>query len=322
MRFLRRVFPDPFIAILILTVVLASLLPARGVLGTALGVVATAAIVLLFFLHGVRLPRENLAAAVVHWRLHLVILGTTFVFFPLLGLAAAKSFPPLLSPSLWTGVLFLCALPSTVQSSIAFTSMARGNVAGTVTAAAASNLLGIVLTPLIIGSLVQVQGGAVPLSGVWKIVLQLLLPFTLGHLCRPWLGGWAANRKGLLSFTDRGTIVLAVYSAFSAAVVAGIWHSVPLTQLLNLVAVCTALLTVALTVTGFGAHALGFSREDAISIVFSGSKKSLVSGVPMARVLFAGAEVGAAVLPVMIYHQLQLMVCAWIARHHAAREPT
>jgi solute carrier family 10 (sodium/bile acid cotransporter), member 7 len=318
--FLRRLFPDPFIAVLVLTVVLATVLPARGPFASAVSVVATAAIVLLFFLHGVRLPRENLTAAVVHWRLHLTILATTFIFFPLLGLALAKAFPSLLTPQLWTGVLYLCALPSTVQSSIAFTSMARGNVAATVTAAAASQLIGILLTPVIIGSLVQVHGGAVSLSGVWKIVAQLLLPFMLGHLCRPWLGEWAAARKALLAFTDRGTIVLAVYSAFSAAVIGGIWHSVPAASLATLLAICIAILAVVLTVTRYAARAFGFSREDEISIVFCGSKKSLVSGVPMARVLFAGPEVGAAVLPVMIYHQIQLMVCAWIARRYADGE--
>ncbi len=311
---LRRLFPDPFIAVLVLTVVLATVLPARDVFATAISVLATAAIVVLFFLHGVRLPRENLTAALAHWRLHLTILVATFVFFPLLGLGLAKAFPSLLTPSLWTGVLFLCALPSTVQSSIAFTSMARGNVAGTVTAAAASQFVGILLTPVIVGSIVQVHGGAVSLSGVWKIVLQLLLPFVIGHLCRPWLGEWAAGRKGLLSFTDRGTIVLAVYSAFSAAVIGGIWHTVPTASLLALLALCIVILAIALAATRYAARALGFSREDEISIVFCGSKKSLVAGVPMARVLFAGPAVGAAVLPVMIYHQIQLMVCAWIAR--------
>jgi sodium/bile acid cotransporter 7 len=319
--FLRRIFPDPFIAVLILTVVLATVLPAQGAVASAVSIVTTAAIVLLFFLHGVRLPRENLTAALVHWRLHVTILVITFVLLPLTGFALAKAFPGLLPQPLWTGVLFLCALSSTVQSSIAFTSMAGGNVAGTVTSAAASNLLGIVLTPVIIGSLVQLHGGAVSLSGVWKIVLQLLLPFTVGHLLRPWLGAWAAGRKALLSHTDRGTIVLAVYSAFSAAVIAGIWRAVPVSSLLILLAVCAVILAVALTITRSAARVFRFAREDEISIVFCGSQKSLVSGVPIARVLFAGPEVGFAVLPVMIYHQMQLMVGAWIARRYAAQEP-
>jgi sodium/bile acid cotransporter 7 len=211
-------------------------------------------------------------------------------------------------------------LPSTVQSSIAFTSMARGNVAGTVASAAASNLIGIALTPVLIGLLAHAHGSGVSLSGVWKIVLQLLLPFALGHLLRPWLAGWAARQKALLSFIDRGTIVLAVYSAFSAAVIAGIWQQVPVPRLLILVALCACMLTAIVLITRGVARLLGFAREDEISLVFCGSQKSLVSGVPMARVLFAGSEVGAAVLPVMIFHQLQLMTCAWLARRYAARQ--
>ena len=316
---LRKLIPDPFIAILVLTVVLASLLPVRGAAADAVGTLATAAIVLLFFLHGARLPRENLVAALGHWRLHGAILATTFVVFPLLGLALATALPGLLPGPLWTGVLFLCALPSTVQSSIAFTSIARGNVAGTVASAAASNLIGILLTPVIIGLLAQAHGGAISFSGVWKIVLQLLLPFTTGHLLRPWLGPWVARRKKLLSFTDRSTIVLAVYSAFSAAVIAGIWHDVPLPRLAVLIGICAFLLTAILLLTRYAARLMGFAVEDEISIVFCGSKKSLVSGVPMARVLFGAADVGAIVLPVMIFHQMQLMVCAWLARRYGAR---
>jgi solute carrier family 10 (sodium/bile acid cotransporter), member 7 len=315
----RKLIPDPFITVLILTVVLASLLPVQGRAAEAVSTFATGAIVLLFFLHGARLPRENLIAAIGHWRLHLAILLTTFVLFPLLGLLLATILPRALPAALWTGVLFLCALPSTVQSSIAFTSIARGNVAGTVASAAASNLLGIALTPVIMGFLAHAHGGAIAFSGVWKIVLQLLLPFAGGHLLRPWLAEWVSRRKAVLSYTDRSTIVLAVYSAFSAAVVAGIWREVPLPSLLLLIAVCAFVLTAVLLLTRYAARLLGFGVEDEISIVFCGSKKSLVSGVPMARVLFGAADVGAIVLPVMIFHQMQLMVCAWLARRYGAR---
>ncbi len=317
---LRKLIPDPFITVLLLAIALATLLPVSGAVAGLLGYLATAAIMFLFFLHGVRLPRENVVAAVLHWRLHLKILAMTFAVFPLLGFALAKAFPQLLPQPLWVGVLFLCALPSTVQSSIAFTSMARGNVAATVASAAASNLLGIALTPLIVGLLAHAQGAGVSFSGVWKIFLQLLAPFVIGHLLRPWLGTWAARQKAILSYIDRGTIVLAVYSAFSAAVIAGIWQQVPIPTLLILTALCATLFTAAVLLTSFGARLLGFSREDEVAIVFCGSLKSLVSGVPMARVLFPGAEVGAAVLPIMIFHQMQLMVCAWLARRYASRD--
>ncbi|MEP7313033.1 MAG: bile acid:sodium symporter family protein [Pseudomonadota bacterium] len=312
--------PEPFFAVLLLSIVLATVFPVSGNAASQVGAIATAAIVLLFFLHGLRLPREHLVAAVAHWRLHLAILGSTFIALPLMGFALSSALPGLLPRPLWIGLLFLCVLPSTVQSSIAFTSMARGNVAAAVASAAASNLIGIVLTPVLIGLLVQAHGNGVTFSGVWKIVLQLLLPFAVGHLLRPWLSGWAGRQKSLLSFIDRGTIVLAVYSAFSAAVIAGIWQQVPISRLLILVALCACLLTAILLLTRGAARLLGFAREDEIALVFCGSQKSLVSGVPMARVLFAGSEVGAAVLPVMIFHQLQLMTCAWLARRYAARQ--
>jgi sodium/bile acid cotransporter 7 len=318
---LRKLIPDPFIAVLVLTVVLASLLPVSGAAATVVGALATAAVFGLFFLHGARLPRESLVAALGHWRLHLAILATSFVVFPLIGLGLASAFPGLLPPPLWIGVLFLCALPSTVQSSIAFTSIARGNIGGTVAAAAASNVIGIVLTPVILNLLAHAHGSGISFAGVGKIVLQLLLPFAAGHLLRPWLGEWLVRRKALLSFTDRGTIVLAVYSAFSAAVIAGIWSQVPLQRLLVLVGLCAVMLTVILMFTTFAARLLGFPKQDEISIVFCGSKKSLVSGVPMARVLFSAADVGAVVLPLMIFHQMQLIVCAWLARRYGARAP-
>jgi sodium/bile acid cotransporter 7 len=218
-------------------------------------------------------------------------------------------------------VLFLCALPSTVQMSIAFTSLAKGNVAASVTSAAASNLLGIMLTPLIASTLLHAQGGAVPLSGIWKVVLQLLLPFVVGHLLRPYLAEWAARQKKLISWSDRLTILLSVYSAFSAAVIAGIWSQVPFTTLLTLVAVCATLLTIAMLFTLSSTRLAGFTVADGRTAQYCGSFKSLVSGVPMARVLFPSAEIGAIILPIMIYHQLQLMFSATIAPRQAKRTP-
>lgn len=316
---MNRFLPDPFILALLATVALATVFPADGAAATWVGHIATAAVVVLFFVHGVRLPRENLLAALLHWRLHLLILGTTYAFFPLLGAGLSQAFPSLLPASLWAGVLFLCALPSTVQTSIAYTSIAKGNVAASVAAAAASNLLGIALTPLIAGLLLHTQGGEVPLSGIWKVVLQLLLPFVLGHALRPWLADWAARQRKLLTYSDRLTVLLSVYSAFSAGVIAGIWSQVPLSTLLILALVCAGILAATLLFTIYSARAAGLSQADARAMLYAGSLKSLVSGVPMARVLFPSAQIGAIILPVMIYHQLQLMVCATIARRQSSQ---
>jgi sodium/bile acid cotransporter 7 len=234
--------------------------------------------------------------------------------FPLFGLGLSAAVHGLLPAGIWAGVLFLCALPSTVQTSIALASMARGNVAASVAAAAASNLIGIVATPLLAGLLLSARGGEVPLSGIWKIVLQLLLPFAVGHLLRPLLGGWATRQRELLSWADRTTVVISVYTAFSAAVLGGIWKQVPVVTLVVLALLCVLLLVLVLVWTGVAARALGFNAADARTLRYSGSLKSLVSGVPMAKVLFPSAELGLVMLPMMIYHQLQLMVCAWLAR--------
>jgi solute carrier family 10 (sodium/bile acid cotransporter), member 7 len=247
-----------------------------------------------------------------HWRLHVVVLASTFMLFPALGLGARALFPGLLTPPLWTGVILLCALPSTVQSSIAFTSIARGNVC----AATASNLLGMGLTPLLVGLLLSARGGF-SVQGAGEIVLQLLLPFAAGQLARPWIGGWAMRHKTLLSLVDRGSILLVVYAAFSEGVTHGIWRQLGLADLARLVAVDAALLAAVLAITTYGSRLLGFSREEEVTIVFCGSKKSLASGLPMATVLLAGQAVGLIVLPLMLFHQIQLMVCAMLAKRYA-----
>jgi sodium/bile acid cotransporter 7 len=314
---------DPMLSVLLVAIAIAVFLPATGTPRQLVGDLSTAAIVLLFFLHGVRLSREAVVAGLTHWRLHLTILACTYALFPLLALSGAAALPGLLEPGLWLGILFLAVLPSTVQSSIAFTSIAGGNVPGAVCSAAASNLLGVALTPALIALLAEARGGnAFSLASVGLIVVQILLPFVVGHLARPWLGAWAAGRRRLLSFVDRGTIVLAVYVAFSDATVEGLWRRLPATELLTLVTVCAVFLGLILLLTGAIARLLGFAREDRVAILFCGSKKSLATGVPMARVLFPGSELGLIVLPLIIFHQLQLVACAVIARRLARTTAT
>lgn len=317
---MRRWLPDPFILALLAAVAVASLLPCRGAVATGFGWLTAAAIALLFFMHGVRLSREAVTAGMRHWRLHLTILAVSFGLFPLVGLGLYAALPGLMPRPLWLGVLFVCILPSTVQSSIAFTSIARGNVSAAVCAAAASNLIGMALTPLLAGLILQLHGGGPTLGQVGKILVQLLLPFAAGQLLRPRLGAWAERNRRLVAISDRGSILLVVYTSFSAAVVQGVWAQLPPARLLVLALVLAAILAVALLVTTFGARLMGFSKEDEIAIVFCGSKKSLASGVPMANVLFAGPAVGLTVLPLMIFHQIQLMVCAALARRYATRD--
>lgn len=315
---LARLKPDPYILLLLAMVALASLAPASGQVAVAFGMAAKLGVGLVFFLHGARLSREAVVTGIVHWRLHLLVLGATYGLFPLLGLGiAALPFTP---ATLAPGIILLCCLPSTVQSSVSFTAIARGNVAAAVAAAAASNLIGIVLTPLLVGLTLHAAGGGISLAAAQSIVLQLLAPFVAGQLLRRWIAPGIQARARLMSWIDRGAILLVVYVAFSAAVTGGLWRKVGPADLVSLLAICAVLLAVVLAVTLAAARALKFAAADEIAILFCGSKKSLASGVPMASVLFPAALVGPMVLPLMIFHQIQLMACAVIAQRYAARQ--
>ncbi|CCK26256.1 hypothetical protein BN159_1877 [Streptomyces davaonensis JCM 4913] len=307
---------DPYILLLLGTVGLAALLPARGTGADVADGAATAAIALLFFLYGARLSTREALDGLRHWRLHLTVLACTFVIFPLLGLAARGTVPVLLTDPLYQGLLFLTLVPSTVQSSIAFTSIARGNVPAAICAGSFSSLVGIVATPLLAASLLGGNGGGFSADSLLKIVLQLLVPFLAGQVLRRWIGGFILRHKKFLGLVDRGSILLVVYAAFSEGMVAGVWNQVSPARLGGLMAVEAVILTVMLLLTWYGAKALRFNREDRIAIQFAGSKKSLAAGLPMASVLF-GAHAALAVLPLMLFHQMQLMVCAVIAKRRS-----
>jgi solute carrier family 10 (sodium/bile acid cotransporter), member 7 len=316
LRSLANFRPDNFTLAIVATVAVASAFPAVGPAAEIVHFVTIFAIALLFFLHGARLSREAALAGALHWRLHLTVLCATFALFPLLGLGLRHALAGVLPESLLVGLLFLCLLPSTVQSSIAFTSIAHGNVAAAVCSASLSNFVGIFLTPALVALLMNLKGG-VSLDAVGAIVLQLLLPFLAGHFLRPWIGGFVSRHRAALGFVDRGSILLVVYLAFSEAVDHGLWRVLGAADLAKLLVVCAALLAVVLITTVLIARRLGFDRADEIVIVFCGSKKSLASGVPMAGVLFPLAQVGMVVLPLMLFHQIQLMVCAALARRYA-----
>ncbi|WP_332876942.1 bile acid:sodium symporter family protein [Massilia sp. S19_KUP03_FR1] len=318
----RRLMPDVFTFAILCMVALASVLPVTGQAAVVFGDITALAIGLLFFLHGAKLSREALLAGLTHWRLHLLVLALTYVMFPLLGLAIKPLALLVLAPDLYLGILFLSVLPSTVQSSIAFTAVARGNVPAAICSATASNFLGIFLTPLLVGTLVlhgAAASGHSALDSVLSIVEQLLLPFIAGQLLRPWIGAWIDRNKGMLKYVDQGSILLVVYTAFSASVAEGLWHSMSAGTLLALTGVCCLLLAVALGIAMVISRKLGFSKEDQIAIVFCGSKKSLASGIPMAKVLFAPTSLGLVILPLMLFHQIQLMVCAVLAQKYAQR---
>ena len=304
---------DPFLLMILTTVAIAGVLPSHGVALTFFSWASKVAIGLLFFLYGARLSSSEILHGVRHWRLQGFILATTFIAFPVLGLLFRSFVPALLGEPLYLGVLYLCVLPSTVQSAIALVSVARGNIPAAVVAASASSLLGIFITPLLVGVLMSTQGGGFNGSAVGEIFVMLLLPFLAGQILRRWIGAWIKEHGKPLKVVDRGSILLVVYVAFSKGMNEGIWSSLSVGRLALLALVCLLLLGIVFGLTWVISQRTGFSRADGVTILFCGSKKSLATGLPMATVLFADQPVGLVVLPLMLYHQLQLLIGAMIA---------
>ena len=316
---LKKFRIDPYLVLLVGTVALAAVLPAHGAGTAVMGWVVYAAVSLLFFLYGARLSPRAVLDGLAHWRLQSLVFLSTYVLFPVLGLLATFALRPVLSPELLAGVTFVCVLPSTVQSSIAFTSIARGNVPAALCSASVSNLFGVLLTPALVGLLISANGVGFSTKALEDIGLQLLLPFGLGQAARPFAGAFLQRHKRVTSIVDRGSILLVVYAAFSEGMVAGIWSQLSLSSLLVLVALSTVLLAAVLVATTVASRVLGFNKEDEIAIVFCGSKKSMASGIPMANILFPAHSVGLIVLPLMLFHQLQLFACATLAQRYARR---
>lgn len=315
---LLKLRPDNFTLLLLLCVFLATILPCRGEVAVAFGWATKIAIMLLFFMHGAKLTREAILGGLGAWKLHVAVTLATFVLFPFFGLLIT-AVPDWLIPSGFKqGFLFLSVLPSTVQSSIAFTSIAGGNVAAAVCSASLSNIVGVFVTPLLAGLLISGAGAAHggTLDAILSVATTLLLPFLAGHFSRPLTGRFVDTHKAVLGKLDRSSILLVVYTAFSAAVIEGLWSHVSIADLVTMLVVNIILLMTVLFITWRTGRAL-FARPEEIVLVFCGSKKSLASGVPMAAALFAPAQVGVMILPLMLFHQIQLIVCAFIARAYA-----
>ena len=298
---------------------LASFVPATGDALDVLKIVSLVAIGLLFFLYGTRLSTRETVAGLRNWRLHTAILTTTFVVFPLLGLLTQLLETDLLTPALASGLLLLCLMPSSIQSPIVYTGIAGGNVAGAVVSASLSNLIGVFMTPVLVALLMTAQTH-VDANSMVRIVLQLFVPFVAGQVLRPAVGAWVARRDPKLRF-DRGCIVLVVFVAFSEGAEADIWSSVSVWSVLTVAALCLVLLLLTFGWAWGVGRTLGFTRSDRIPLLFCGSNKSLASGLPIVSVLFAGGNVALLVLPLMIYHQFQIITGAFITTRLARGRP-
>ena len=317
MNMLKLLALDRFTVLLVLMVILATVIPVHGQAESIFGVITNVAIAILFFLHGAKLSREAVVEGVLHWKLHAVVFAFTFLMFPMLGLLAKPILLPVLGQQLYWGFLFMCFLPSTVQSSIAFTSVAKGNVAAAVCSASFSNLVGMFITPIMVSLFIfgQSKHDYDPTSSIIQITLLLLVPFIAGQVLRPYIFPLMQKVPSIVKAFDQGTILMVVYGAFSAAVVAGLWSQVSWITLFFLILACSVLLTIIMLLGLYIPKWMGFNRTDQIAIFFCGSKKTLASGVPMAQILFIGQPIGMIVLPIMIFHQIQLMVCGVIANY-------
>lgn len=318
-----RVRFDPFITGIPIALGLALAAPKFGISDGPLhmGYIADVGITVMFFLHGAATSLGSLKSAAAHWRLHTFVHTSTYVLFPAIGLAVFHTTRTLLPSGLRLGFFYLCAVSSTVSSSVALTAIARGNVSGAMFDATLSGVMGTALTPLLVNLVTATSGQRPPLlPEIIGITAQLFVPFILGHLLQPRLSALLSRHRGLVRGIDQTVILVIVYSAFCGAVTSGFWtrgNALPMLELLGLVA---ALLVTVLTLTTLTSWALDFSREDEVAAVFCGSKKSLVNGAPTAKVISGTSPaLGMIMLPLLLYHPLQLIVCSALARRYAAR---
>lgn len=314
--------PDLLIVLIVLGVILALIFPADGTFADVMDWVVKIVIGVLFFLYGARLSTREALNGLMHWRLHLLILAFTFLLFPLIGLALM----PLrhaIGEDLYQGILFLCLVPSTVQSSVNFTSIAKGNVPGAIISASASNLIGVFVTPVLVLLLMSSAGGGLTIdtSVFLDIALQLLAPFIVGQIARAVVPAVQTFAKAKpTSYVDKISIGLVVYVAFSEGIVMGVWSSVSWVAIVGIIIGSVVLVWIMLTVTSWVARKLGFNYADQVAIQFCGTKKSLASGLPMATVMFSGGA-GLIIVPLMIFHQVQLMMCSVRAAKYEATRP-
>lgn len=315
---------DWFLKGMLVAVGLAFLWPTPGAHGGFLHpeLLNKAGIALIFFLNGLGLSVLALRDGALRWQVHLLIQASTFLIFPLLGWGLLKLTGGWMSADLQTGFFYLCALPSTVSSSVALTVAARGNVSVAVFNATLSSLIGVVLTPLWMAWVLGHSGSDFAVGPViMDLLLWLVLPLTLGQLARPLLHQWANRNRARIQIVDRLTILTLIYTSFSDSVQQRIWsHYGPMVLVETLVG-AIVLFGVVLLLIRVLSNLLGLSTEDRIAAIFCGSKKTLASGLPMAHLIFgAHPALGLILMPIMIYHPLQLAIGGVISQHWANRD--
>lgn len=314
---MKRSLIDPFIIALLTVVGIAYLLPYPGIKESPfhLDEIADIGVSVIFLLYGLQLGPEKLKAGLTNTRLHLVIHTSTFILFPIIIISMKPLFSTDFLQQVWLPFFFLAALPSTVSSSVVMVSIAQGNIPAAIFNASISSLLGVFITPVWMSLFLEQESGNIDLSKViGKLLLQVLLPLVIGLLLHKKFGRFAEAHKKRLKLFDQSVILLIVYCSFSESFYEGVFKGFEPIYLLALLAMVTALLFIVYGIVTFTTKALHFNREDRITAAFCGSKKSLVHGSVMSKVLFANAaNSGLVLLPLMLFHAVQLFIISIIA---------
>jgi sodium/bile acid cotransporter 7 len=314
-------FFDSFVILMLFSIVLSFIAPGLGAKNGVLhlDLITHWGITAIFFLHGAKLPFEQLRSGFTAWRLHIFIQATTFIAFPIIGLTFYILSNNIISNEARLGFFFLCALPSTISSSVALTSLSGGNISAALFNASASNLLGMTITPIIVSSIaISANIHSISIIDAIVSVLQtLLVPFVFGQLMRPLLHRFLSRHASIITILDRAIIILIVFAAFCDANMKNVWAATPAMDIVGII-ICAAILLWGATVCiQVAAKRLGFARGDQICTVFCASQKSLASGAPIAAILFGGSPaLSIILLPIMVYHLLQLIIGSIMARDY------
>ena len=305
-----------FIFALFLAIILAWLFPA-ALNDLPLGWIIDIGIGLIFFFYGLKLAPAELKLGFFNYRSHIFIQLTTFLVFPLLTFLFIPLFEGGTTSNLWIAIFFLGVLPSTVSSSVVMVAIAKGNLPTAIFNASISGLIGIIATPLWLSLFMLKTGGFSITAIITKLLLQIVLPLMLGLLLQRFLGNFARAHSKKLSLFDKSVIVLIVFSSFSTSFASNLFASLDPLSLVKLSVIVVLLFFAVYAFTGYVCKLFNFSLQDTITVKFAGTKKSLVHGSVMAKIIFgSSASLGLFLLPIMLYHILQLILVAIFAERY------